>query len=112
VARLGRLLARAEESLRWQLIAEFLEEYRWEPAATRFELLAEGPASMGHERWDVFLAALAEHLAARDGRAAPDDPAHGRPGEPLLRRVNPPRRQMRLAKLASNPATRVRMRRH
>jgi hypothetical protein len=70
-ARLGRLLTGAEDSLRWQLIAEFLEEYRWEPPATRFELLAEEPASTGDERWDVFLAALAEHLAARDGRAAP-----------------------------------------
>ncbi len=71
VARLGRLLADADESLRWRLIAEFLEEYRWESAATRFGLLAQEPAGTGDERWDVFLAALAEHLAARDGRGAP-----------------------------------------
>ncbi len=30
-----------------------------------------GPAGTGDEHWDVFLAALAEHLSARDGRAAP-----------------------------------------
>jgi hypothetical protein len=71
VARLGGLLTDAEESLRWRLIAEFLEEYRWEPAATRLGLLAEEPSGTGDERWDVFLAALAEHLAARDGRGAP-----------------------------------------
>jgi hypothetical protein len=53
------------------MIAEFLEEYRWEPASARQELLAAEPASVGDEHWDVFLAALAEHLSARDGRAAP-----------------------------------------
>jgi hypothetical protein len=34
-------------------------------------LLADEPAGTGDERWDVFLGALAEHLAARDGRGAP-----------------------------------------
>jgi len=53
------------------MIAEFLEEFRWEPAASRWELLNAEPAGTGDERWDVFLAALAEYLAARDGRAAP-----------------------------------------
>jgi hypothetical protein len=53
------------------LIAEFLEEYRWEPTATRLALLAEEPDGTGDARWDVFLAALAEHLSARDGCAAP-----------------------------------------
>jgi hypothetical protein len=71
VARLGHLLADAEDALRWRLIAEFLEEYRWEPSPARLALLAEEPDSTGDERWDVFLAALAEHLAARDGRGAP-----------------------------------------
>jgi hypothetical protein len=69
--RLGRLLAGGEESLRWRLIAEFLEEYRWESPGTRLALLAEEPDGTGDERWDVFLAALAEHLSARDGHAAP-----------------------------------------
>lgn len=31
-------------------------------------LLAAEPPSTTDEHWDVFLAALAEHLAARDGR--------------------------------------------
>lgn len=72
LVRLGELLAGADESRRWRLVAEFLEEYRWEPEDTRLTLLAAEPAGTGDERWDVFLAALAEHLATRDGRGAPD----------------------------------------
>jgi hypothetical protein len=71
IARLGELMARADESRRWRLIAEFLEEYRWESPAERPGLLDDEPLGTGDERWDVFLAALAEHLAARDGRGAP-----------------------------------------
>jgi hypothetical protein len=41
-------------------------------AADRATLLAAEPAGTGDERWDVFLAALAEHLAARDGHGAPE----------------------------------------
>jgi hypothetical protein len=72
LARLATLLTGAEDSLRWRFIAEFLEEYRWEPTVTRSVLLTEQPAATGDERWDVFLAALAEHLAARDGHGAPE----------------------------------------
>ena len=71
LARLGELLAGADDSLRWRLIAEFLEDYRHEPTAARTSLLEAEPVGTGDERWDVFLAALAEHLAARDGRSAP-----------------------------------------
>lgn len=60
-----------EDQHRWRLIAEFLEEYRHEPAAERRALLADEPLSTGDARWDVFLAALAEHLSTRDGRGAP-----------------------------------------
>jgi hypothetical protein len=71
IARLGELLVGAEESLRWRLVAEFLEEYRWESADVRPELLAAEPDPTGNEHWDVFLAALAEHVAGRDGRDGP-----------------------------------------
>lgn len=70
LAQFDALLAGADESRRWRLIAEFLEEYRWEPIDTRWRLLAAEPPVTGDKRWDVFLAALAEHLAARDGRGA------------------------------------------
>lgn len=72
LARLGVLMAGAGDSLRWRLVAEFLEDYRHEPESVRAGLLAGEPAGTGDGRWDVFLAALAEHLAARDGRAGPD----------------------------------------
>ena len=71
IAQLGGMLVAATDSWRWRLVAEFLEEYRWEPVGQRLTLLADEPGSTGDERWDVFLAALAEHVAARDGRRAP-----------------------------------------
>jgi hypothetical protein len=71
LARLAGLLEGSDESRRWRLTAEFLEEFRWESPGTRWALLGVEPPSTGDERWDVFLAALAEHLAARDGRGAP-----------------------------------------
>lgn len=71
LANLASLLAKAGPSARWRLIAELLEEYRWEPVDARYRLLVDEPPSTGDERWDVMLAALAEHLAARDGRGAP-----------------------------------------
>ncbi len=40
-------------------------------AGTRQRLLADTPGSTGDERWDVLFAGLAEHLAMRDGRDAP-----------------------------------------
>ena len=39
IAALARLLVGADESLRWRLIAEFLEEYRWESSPSRVALL-------------------------------------------------------------------------
>src|SRR5690242_15617272 len=71
LARLGGLLAAAEDGVRWRLVAEFLEEYRWESVDIRLGLLVDEPAGTGDEHWDVFLAALAEFLAARDGHGAP-----------------------------------------
>ena len=72
LAALAELLADVDDVMRWRLVAEFLEEYRWEQPGTRVEMLAEEPPGTGDQRWDVFLAALAEHLAARDGLAAAD----------------------------------------
>jgi hypothetical protein len=72
LARLGGLMAGENDSLRWRLIAEFLEDYRHETPGARFCLLEDEPAGTGDERWDVFLAAMGEHLAARDGRGTPE----------------------------------------
>lgn len=64
-------MAKADQSLTWRLISEFLEDYGWESPGSRFGLLEDEPDGTGDKRWDVFLAALAEHLAAQDGRSAP-----------------------------------------
>lgn len=69
--QLADLMVNSDDSRRWRLIAEFLEDYHWEPLVARPALLADEPATTGDERWDVFLAALAEHIAAKDGRAGP-----------------------------------------
>jgi hypothetical protein len=71
IADLAGLLPDASQSGKWQFVSEFLEEYRWEPVEVRYGLLADEPPGTGDERWDVLLAALAEHLAARDDRGAP-----------------------------------------
>ena len=66
------LIATADERVRWKLVWEFLEEYRWEPAEARLSLVEAEPQPVGDERWDVLLAALAEHLCAQDDLAPPD----------------------------------------
>ena len=72
LADLGRRLARVDDArTRWELVWEFLEEYRWEPDDAQPSLLQDGPLATGNERWDVLLAALAEHLAAQHDLAAP-----------------------------------------
>jgi hypothetical protein len=62
LVRLAQLLAAAGETESWRLVAEFLEDYRWEPVESRATLIEAEPTSTGDDRWDVFLAALAEHL--------------------------------------------------
>jgi hypothetical protein len=71
IVRLGELMAGRTEDERWLMIAEFLEEHRHEPRERRLALLQQEPPPTGDERWDVFLAALSEHLAAKDGRRGP-----------------------------------------
>jgi hypothetical protein len=72
LAELGDRLARtADAKVRWKLVWEFLEEYRWEEASTQPMLLRDEPRPIGDERWDALLAALSEHLAARLDLAPP-----------------------------------------
>jgi hypothetical protein len=68
----GHLASASSEQLRWKLAWEFLEEYRWEPVESRMSLLVGEPGTTGDKRWDVLLAALAEHLLAEADLAAPD----------------------------------------
>jgi hypothetical protein len=66
-----RLASAIDDKIRWKLVWEFLEEYRWEPTGIQPSLLHDEPASVGDERWDALLAALAEHLAAQHDLAPP-----------------------------------------
>lgn len=67
----GRLARTTDPKLRWKLVWEFLEEYRWEIADVQLTLLQEEPPPTGDERWDTLMAALAEHLAAQHDVAPP-----------------------------------------
>ena len=72
IAKLASLLTlEPSDSRRRRLILEFIEEYRWEPTERRPLLLAESPPSTGDQRYDAFLAALAEHLAYHDEMTSP-----------------------------------------
>ena len=73
VVRLAQhLIANVDERVRWKLVWEFLEEYRWEPAEAQVCLLLAEPPPVGDERWDALLAALAEHLCAQHDLAPPE----------------------------------------
>jgi hypothetical protein len=73
LADLANRLRRATDvKLRWKLVWEFLEEYRWEPDDTQLSLLRDEPTPVGDDRWDALLAALAEHLTAQHDVAPPD----------------------------------------
>ena len=67
-----RLRRVSDVKVRWKLVWEFLEEYRWEPAANQPSLLRHEPPPTGDERWDALLAALAEHLMAQHDLAPPE----------------------------------------
>jgi len=72
LAELARFVAvEPDFDSQWRLVVEFLKEYHQEPASVRLSLLEEVPGAIGDERWDVLFAGLAEHLAMRDGNAAP-----------------------------------------
>jgi hypothetical protein len=67
----GHLRTAENDKIRWKLVWEFLEEYRWEPADVQRTLVQVEPTLLGDERWDALLAALAEHLCAQQDLAPP-----------------------------------------
>jgi hypothetical protein len=68
----NRLIRTMDVKVRWKLVWEFLEEYRWEPDEIQLSLLRDEPTPVGDDRWDALLAALAEHLTAQHDVAPPD----------------------------------------
>lgn len=67
-----RLAATSDDKIRWKLVWEFLEEYRWELAEVQARLVQAEPEPVGDERWDALFAALAEHLNAQHDLAPPE----------------------------------------
>ncbi|HEX6685450.1 MAG TPA: hypothetical protein VF062_21875 [Candidatus Limnocylindrales bacterium] len=67
----AHLMAEHDDKVRWRLVSEFLEEYRWEPSEAQVGLLQDEPPQVGDERWDALLAALAEHFCAQHDLAQP-----------------------------------------
>lgn len=67
----GRLSRQSDERIGWKHFWEFFEEYRWTPAGEQPQLLQDEPPPTGLDRWDVLLAAVAEHLAAQLDLAPP-----------------------------------------
>ncbi len=61
-----------DDAVRWKLVWEFLEEYRWHPAESQPALLQDEPARTADDRWDALFAALAEHLSAQHDLAPPE----------------------------------------
>ena len=73
LAELARHVAGAdEESTRFRLVLEFLDEYRAEPESSRDQLVVERPSWTGSAQWDAMLGALAEHCAVHDGYRVPE----------------------------------------
>ncbi len=68
----GHLSVAENDKVRWKLVCEFLEEYRWEPADVQVTLVVGEPETVGDDRWDALLAAVAEHLAAEHDLAPPN----------------------------------------
>lgn len=56
---------------RWRLLLGFLDEYRQADCGERASSLRDEPGLTGDARWDVMLAAVAEHLAYQDDISAP-----------------------------------------
>lgn len=52
-------------------VREFLDEYALRDRPQRADAIVADPISTGDARYDAFLAALAEHLASKDGYAGP-----------------------------------------
>ena len=61
----------SDDDRRWRLLLGFLEEYRHGGALDRPTLFAAEPRETNDRRWDVLLAAVAEHLAYDEDVPAP-----------------------------------------
>ena len=72
VVRLAAEIAsEPSEETRWRLLLGFLDEFQQADSVDHAESLRGEPDLIGDARWDVMVAAVAEHLAYLDGIPAP-----------------------------------------
>jgi hypothetical protein len=80
----GHLSREGDVKLRWKLVWEFMEEYRWEPQDNQASLLQDEPSPIGDERWDTLPRGARRTL----GRTAGPGPAgvgrHASPGTSMV----------------------------
>ncbi len=67
-----RLSQRGDDSIKWRLVLEFLEEFRHESTVVQETLIAPEPQDCGDPRFDLLLAAVVEHLAYHYGLNFPE----------------------------------------
>jgi hypothetical protein len=60
-----------DEDLRWRLLLGFLDEFSQTDTADRAALIASEADPTGDRKWDVMLAAVAEHLAFANDLPSP-----------------------------------------
>nr|GID82022.1 hypothetical protein Ade03nite_09460 [Actinoplanes derwentensis] len=68
----GRLASQGDERIRWKHVWEFFEEFRWAPVGQQPDLFRDEPERVDDDRWNVLLAAIAEHLSAQLDLAPPE----------------------------------------
>lgn len=68
---MGRALASSDEEGAFRLVMELLDDLRAASPTVRSALVRERPDLVGDRRWDALVAALVEHLCARDAIPAP-----------------------------------------
>lgn len=64
-------LASGDEEGAFRLVMELLDDLRLASPPVRTGLVRQRPPLVGDRRWDAFLAALVEHLCARDDIPVP-----------------------------------------
>ena len=58
-----RIAAQPDEDLRWRLLLGFLDEFAHADSTLQASSIVDEPVATNDRKWDVMLAAVAEHLA-------------------------------------------------
>jgi hypothetical protein len=58
-----RIAAQADEDIRWRLLLGFLDEFAHTDSALQAASITDEPTTTNDRKWDVMMAAVAEHVA-------------------------------------------------